>query len=126
LTDLYLSRDIPVYLVGLKSDLPNKVDPLLVEKITHLFHVEHFTVDALSDRGVQTIQNLFIKLLGLHFPDIAALHENRSCEVTTDDTSGAEADPESDPKRTTMPFSYCSRRGSKDSRYSHAPFFFFF
>lgn len=65
--DFYLNRDIPTFLVGLKSDLSRQVDSNLVERLVDLFSLKHFNVDAFSEAGVKQMQDLFKQLLKRNF-----------------------------------------------------------
>jgi hypothetical protein len=55
-----LTRSIPTFLVGLKSDLPHQVDPKLIQQT-----LKHFQADALSEMGVQQMQSIFKQLINM-------------------------------------------------------------
>ncbi|CEP12870.1 hypothetical protein [Parasitella parasitica] len=69
--DFYMSRHIPTHVVGLKADLVSaarQIDPNLVQQTVGPFALDHFTVDAFSEDGLQQIQNVYRSILKVYHP----------------------------------------------------------
>lgn len=118
---MYLSKNIPTYLVGLKADLTvsYQVDPSLVQKIVNLFNLQHFTVDAFSDKGVQQMKDIFKSLLLGHYPNLQegfVYAPTITSEESTDpDTTKLPENKKRETISSINSYSTYSRRESKDS-----------
>ncbi|GAA5800573.1 hypothetical protein HPULCUR_006009 [Helicostylum pulchrum] len=143
LSNYYFSRQIPAFIVGLKSDLTTacQIQPLVQQQ---------FHVDAFSETGVDQMQEIFKLLVQQYYPrcvnhkqEVKPRHPIQCdngeagfiyAQTRTIDkisvTSGTEADPDKvlneniasfsssfhmTNKRGTFPSHLSSRRGSKDS-----------
>lgn len=65
-----MTRNIPTFLVGLKSDLSTQVDSKLIQQLVDLFSLRHFQVDAFSETGVEQMQDIFKQLLKQHYSTV--------------------------------------------------------
>ncbi|KAG0164949.1 hypothetical protein DFQ30_009167 [Apophysomyces sp. BC1015] len=65
LLNAFVSRHIPVILVGLKSDLTamRQVDQHLGEKLGNLFGVDLFEVSAFTDAGIEKMKDIYTDLI---------------------------------------------------------------
>lgn len=135
-----MTRQIPTFLVQLKTDLEESF-----QLNKDLYPVQQFKVDAFSEAGAEEMRNVFKCLVEQYYPRCVDKQEEIKTRgdsiiyaptrtiVSVGVTSGSEADPDkvltennhivSFPpsshmtnKRGTFPSHLNTRRGSKDSR----------